>query len=221
MKNYASVITSILVCSYGLFSCSIVKKNHKTNEIIIFQPGPSEGIDAYIEDWPGDNYRNTNWGDYDAFAAVAWTAGEPLVVRCLLKFDLTSIATGTKIKNATLSLFSISTPGIGSGHSTMSGSNDFVLKKIVEPWDEYQVTWNTQPATTREYEIKLKGTNIEMKDYTDIDMTRQVQEMINHPEENYGLMICLEDENYYRRVVFGSSDNTDPQKRPKLVIEIR
>jgi hypothetical protein len=220
MTKRTLIIPFILTLFMAFYSCSLNRKCFKSGDILTLQPGAKDGIDAYIENYQGDNYPNRNWGDYDAFAAVAWTAkGDPLTVRCLLKFDLHKIRAKAKIKKATLSLYAVSTPGIGTGHSTLSGPNDFVLKKITSPWEEHKVTWNTQPSVTDKNEIILLATNSETQDFTDIDMTDLVQEMIEKPGGNYGLMISLMNENHYRRVIFGSSDNANSQKRPKLVIE--
>jgi hypothetical protein len=220
MKIFILVASAIFLCCITFSSCSSNKKIYKQGNSITMQPRASDGIDSYIEYWNGDNYSNRTWGDYDAFAAVAWTSkGDPLIVQCLIKFNLKGIDKKTKIKRATLSLYAISTPGIGEGHSTMSGSNAFALKKITEPWDEYTVTWNTQPATTKEDQVVLPASTNDMQDYEDIDITTLIQEMISIPNENHRLMIELLNQEYYRRVVFGSSDNADPMKRPKLVIE--
>jgi hypothetical protein len=220
MKKNTLIICLIAICSIGFFSCSCTKKVYKPGDVLMLQPGPKEGIDAYIEDWAGENYPNRNWGDNDVFAAIAWTAqGSPLIVRSLLKFDLSFIRTNTSIKRATLSLYAVNSKSIGKGHSSMSGSNEFILKKITSPWNEHSVTWNTQPSVTNQNQIVLPATISDNQDYTDIDLTGLIQEMINKPSDNYGIMISLETEDYYRRLLFGSSDNPDIQKRPKLVIE--
>jgi len=217
MKKAILILLISSLC--GLYSCNTSHKYVKTGKVLTFQPGPKDGIDAYIEDWPGENYPNRNWGNYDAFTAVAWTShGAPLKVRCLLKFDLRHIHTKSPIRKATLSLYSVGTPGIGPGHSAMSGSNEFVLAKVTSPWDELKVTWNTQPSFTEEAAIRLPETSSEKQDFLDIDVTKMVQDMIDNPENNYGIMIKLANEEYYRRVIFGSSDNNDPMKRPKLTI---
>jgi hypothetical protein len=187
--------------------------------IVSFRPGPEKGIDAYIENYPNDNYANRNWGDYDSFTAVAWTAnGIPLVVRSLLKFDLTSISSSTKIKRATLTLYSVNSTGIGDGHSTLSGPNGFSLNRITSPWDEHKVTWNLQPTYTNQDSIIFPQTNNDFEDFYNIDVTKLVQLMISSPSSNYGFLIKLNDETEYRRVLFGSSDNKDVFKRPILVI---
>ena len=33
-------------------------------------------------------------------------------------------------------------------HSTLSFSNEAVLRRVIEPWEEDVVTWNNQPAVT-------------------------------------------------------------------------
>ena len=101
----------------------------------------------------------------------------------------------------------------------MSGENDFTLNRITSNWDENTVTWNTQPSVSMINEIQLPATTSENQDFIDIDITQWIQEMIDKPAENYGFMIRLKNETYYRRVIFGSSDNANSEKRPKLVIK--
>lgn len=220
MKQSTFTATLLAFVLFSFYSCSSSKHYYKVGDVVNIQPNAKDGIDAYIEKYPNDNYSNRNWGSYDAFAAVAWTAqGDPLTVRCLLKFDLSKIGAKKPIKKATLSLFAVSTPGIGTGHSTMSGENDFTLNRITSNWDENTVTWNTQPSVSMANEIQLPATTSENQDFIDIDITQWIQEMIDKPAENYGFMIRLKNETYYRRVIFGSSDNAISEKRPKLVIE--
>jgi hypothetical protein len=218
-KMRTSILIVLLICISALFSFTQFKKSPNLEKKLVIQPGPVDGIDAYIEYYDGENYPNRNWGDYDAFTAIAWTAGEPLIVRSLLKFDFSDLCFKSKIKKATLSLFAVGSKSIGTGHSSMSGPNDFSLMQITSPWDEHEVTWNNQPSVSAENVIHLSATDLESKDYTDIDVTGLVQEMIDNPEKNYGIEIRLNTESYYRRVIFGSSDNANPEKRPKLVIE--
>jgi len=203
-----------------LAGCSSGKNLTNAYSRLVLQPGGEEGIDAFIEAWPYENYSNTNWSSYKGFAAAAWTAGGiQTTARSLLKFDLKSIPAQKRIRRATLSLYSVSLPYIGEGHSSLSGPNDFIINRVISEWDEKKVTWNTQPRVTREGEIILPPSGSPDQDYTNIDVTELVQFMINNPSKNYGIMIRLLNESYYRSVVFGSSDYPNPEKRPKLVIE--
>ena len=42
--------------------------------------------------------------------------------------------------------------------------------------------------------------------------------MVNDPANSHGFSIALQNESYYRRLVFASSDNMDPTKHPKLEV---
>lgn len=194
--------------------------SYAPGDTMYLQPGPLEGIDAFIELAETDGYPNRNWGTHEAVVASAWTAqGEPLVVRSLLTFDLSAISPSVKIKRAKLSLFAVAAQGVGEGHSTLSGSNMFELVRVVSPWHEDAVTWNSQPIIADTGAVRLPASMDDWQDYLQIDVTRDVADMIAHPSANHGWMVKLVREDYYRRVIFGSSDHADPAKRPKLSIE--
>lgn len=106
---------------------------------------------------------------------------------------------------------------MGKGHSQIF-SNDFLILKVISPWDEHNVTWNTQPNVSEDDIIFVRGTDEKYKDYQ-IDITKFVKEWIEKPKENYGIMIKLVYEEPYNMVLFGSSDNENPEKRPKLLLE--
>jgi len=218
--KFKTQVLCIMTICFMLAGCSSGKNLTNAYSRLVLQPGGEEGIDAFIEAWPYENYSNTNWSSYKGFAAAAWTAGGiQTTARSLLKFDLKSIPAQKRIRRATLSLYSVSLPYIGEGHSSLSGPNDFIINRVISEWDEKKVTWNTQPRVTREGEIILPPSGSPDQDYTNIDVTELVQFMINNPSKNYGIMIRLLNESYYRSVVFGSSDYPNPEKRPKLVIE--
>jgi hypothetical protein len=52
----------------------------------------------------------------------------------------------------------------------------------------------------------------------DIDVTGMVRDMVAIGQ-NYGFCLELQEENYYRSIVFGGSRSADSTKRPKLVVE--
>ena len=45
-----------------------------------------------------------------------------------------------------------------------------------------------------------------------------VQFFVNNQEENYGFMIKLQTEEYYRRLIFASSDNQYEELWPRLTV---
>lgn len=197
---------------YATFSFDIVK-------LLVLQPDAEHGTDAFIENWPEQNYSNRNFGTHREFQTSAWTAGGiPLVVRGLIKFDLTSIPEGSEIRNARLYLYSVANTVNGPGHSPLTGSNEFILQKVTSSWDEMEVTWNTQPTTTGIGQILLPASDSCLQDYV-IDITEFVQDMVDDPANNFGLMMKLNTEEHYRKILFASSDyGDDSLKHPKLVV---
>jgi hypothetical protein len=82
-----------------------------------------------------------------------------------------------------------------------------------------EVTWNTQPMTTSQYQIYLPPSTDPFQDYTDIDVTEVITKLFTEPENYHGLMLRLITEDYYRCLLFASSDYTDTiECRPKLEI---
>jgi len=221
-NNTIDVILEVLPFSFGkesaygynTFSFDVV-------QTIELKPNSAEGIDAFIEDYPRNGYSDRNFGNHSEILSAGWTTqGISLVVRSLLKFDLSAIPTDLEIYHANLYLYSADNTVNGPGHSTLSGSNELIIQKVTSDWEELTVTWNTQPTTTDIGEIVLPASDSSSQDYT-IDMSEMVQEMIANPESNYGFMLKLQNENYYRRTLFASSDNVLSSKHPKLIISYK
>ncbi len=178
------------------------------------QPDAVSGKDAWIFSLIPSN----NYGDHADIDAAAWTSGgNPYVLRSLFEFDLSSIPSGAVVNNATLSLYHNPTSN-NAGHSTLDGSNASYLRRVVDDWDEYSVNWQNQPSTTTSNQVSLPATISQNEDFDNIDVTQLVQDMIDNPSSSFGFMIQLQTEVLYRSVIFASSDNADPTKRPKLVI---
>lgn len=179
-----------------------------------FRPGFEEGIDAYLRSLT----PNTNYGEHPDFSATAWTfGGQYVAVRNLLFFDLFSIPQNAVVSSAKLSLYSYNSPWNGS-HSTMSGSNEAYLSRVISSWNEYAVTWNTMPTITTQNHVYLPATLYAIQDYIDIDVTLLVQDMLADPFNSYGFMMQLITEQFYRRMLFASSDHADSTLHPKLEV---
>ena len=184
------------------------------------QPNSADGKDAYITNWSNNNWINTNFGTINDYIAIAWTdGGVPYVGRSLIDFDLSSIPSNAIITNAYLSLYNNpNSSQVNGQHSSLSGSNQSVLKKIVSPWSENSVTWNTQPATSSLNQVTLPQSPGPNDDYININITSLIQDKVSNPSDNFGFMLQLGTESYYRSLIFASSDHVDPLKRPRLAV---
>ncbi|MCP4123327.1 MAG: DNRLRE domain-containing protein [Bacteroidetes bacterium] len=174
--------------------------------------------DARISVKPADpNEANSNYGDFEGITAQAQTSNlNPVQYRGLLEFDLSSIASGSTIDKAELSLFY----NLTSIHfqSSQSGSNACNLQRVVTDWDESSVTWNTQPDVTTINQVTLAQSISTTQDYVDIDVTQLIQDMVDDPSESHGFLLRLITEIEYRKMIFASSDHASAGLQPRLVV---
>ena len=219
-----SLFQLTLIClSFILLQTSCKKEKIKDKDgcehQMILQPNYEYGKDALIfterPDWNGGYYRG--------LSITAWTwyslGYDDGIMRGLLEFNLNSLPKGAVIKKAELSLFHNPSVGENSGnHSTRNGSNAVKIEEILEPWLEHKVTWNNQPKTNPNSFVQLSASTSNDQDYRNIDITKFVKKWHQQPELNNGMMLKLNSENYYRCLLFASSDEDNTQLHPKLVI---
>lgn len=164
---------------------------------------------------------NTNYNTYPRIASTAWThSGSQISYRTLLKFDVSAIPAGTVVQSATLYLYS--DPANTSGeisNQPLSGSNAFYLEKVSQNWNPTAVTWNSQPVTTTTGRVWTGPSSSGTENIT-VNITALVQDMINSPSANYGLMMKLENEVYYRSRSYASTNHTNTALHPKLVVTL-
>jgi len=200
---------SILVLNLTVHSDSFT-------QIIVLQPDSTKGKDASIRSlWPTRNFDN-----FVKFYVSAWThSGTPMKGRALIDFDLTQIPSNALITNASLSLYSSGGADLDLGdHSTRSGSNASYIERITSPWEESEVTYDTQPTTTTTNRVSLPATTSSNQDFLDIDVTALVEDMIADSENSHGFRMRLQTESFYRNLGFYTSDYVDAAKHPKLEI---
>lgn len=187
---------------------------------LFLQPDSVCGKDATVWNAPGFPNGNTNYGSGDFLGAHAWTnSGTPDTSRSLIEFDLDQIASGSYIVEAHLSLYNNpNTVFAGGEHSTLSGLNSAYIRRIVQPWDESEVNWFTQPATTTLHQTSIPASSGPHDDYINIDVTQLVQDMVDSAATSFGFEIRLVREQFYRALVFASSDCANPGLRPKLIV---
>ena len=210
MKNifYHSLFSAVLL----LISCNIVLGQ----TVLVLQPGAEDGKDTYVSSLG----HTTNYGDAVDSPAMAWTyQGAPFILRAFIEFDLSSMPQGTVIVSALLSLYNNPNSGHNNGeHSSLSGPNTYWLYRIIEEWDEHAMIWDDQPSTTALHMVTLPQSISPHQDYEDIDVTQLVQDMVDSPESSHGFLLRLATEEYYRSMIFASSDHPDAARHPKLVI---
>ncbi|MBL0103476.1 MAG: DNRLRE domain-containing protein [Bacteroidetes bacterium] len=185
---------------------------------VTLQPDSVCGKDALIANNIPSGLNYSNHGDSPEFNALAWTlSGARSDHRSLLEFDLSFIPAGSQIISAELSLFWDPTSS-NPGHSTMSGSNSATLFEIDAPWDEHTVTWVNQPPSSPLHSVAFPASTSSTQDYLNIDVHDMIQDFVDHPESNYGMILQLDNENAYRSLIFASSDHPNPNLHPKLVL---
>ncbi len=186
------------------------------SQCLTLHPG-AEGKDARVN----SHFYTSTWPDHREFTAMAWTnGGNEVIVRSFISFDLSQIPSNAELEYAKLSLYSFYSPGNGH-HSTFSGSNASFIQRVIEPWEEATINWNNQPLTTVENQVTLAQSGDSIQDYLDVDVTAIIRDILETPNEGYGMMIRLKEEQYYRKMIFASGDNSDESLRPKLQVCFR
>ena len=208
------ILFPLLVINSCVEFCNSPKDNKGKLQL---RPGPAEGKDATL--WscmPEHNFG----GDID-IEAMAWTwyslGLSEGILRGIFEFDLSSLPPLAQIDSARLSLYN--NPGSSENdgeHSKLSGSNLAVLQRIIEHWEEDVVTWNSQPNTTAQNETYLTESYDPHQDYINIDVTQLVRDMAEDPANSYGFLLKLENERFYRAMIFASSDHINKNVRPLL-----
>ncbi|MCF6407914.1 DNRLRE domain-containing protein [Chitinophaga filiformis] len=190
----------------------------------IFQPDSCNGKDATVFVKTGlPEWSDRNFGQRDEISASGWTyggqGGEDGYSRTFIDFDgLKSIPRGTVITSATLSLYGkTSSIFIKQGNA---GDNDCFIERVTGSWDENTIGWNNKPNITYKHQTVLPGSNGSQWKYNvDVDVTMLVQDMTDLPaDSSHGFCIQLQGEEYYRNLLFASSEHTDPSLRPKLTV---
>ncbi len=192
--------------------------NSCNTKTVVLQPG-TEGIDAYVSSLSPNN----NFGVYGNDIS-AWTnQGTPYMSMTLLNFDYRNIPNTATIQGARLTLYADTSTifhpsvSIPKGHSQLSFTNEWLLKKITSPWDENFVTWNSMPQIDQASSIELPVSTANFQAYT-IDLTNFVSEEFasgNH----YGFRMEVKNKIPYNCVIFYSSDGPYPALRPKIEID--
>ncbi|WP_207515596.1 DNRLRE domain-containing protein [Longitalea luteola] len=153
--------------------------------------------------------------------AAAWTCysgGYPTCnFRSLFRYELSSLPTNTRITSAKLHLYAKSNNINGLyGSPTYGSSNNALLQQVTAPWTVGGTGWNNQPVTTTERQKQLPQSSSTAQDYV-VDVTDFVQTWVKQPEQNHGMLLRLQAEQYYNSLIFNSGQAPDSLK-PRLEI---
>lgn len=179
---------------------------------LILQPDGSTGKDARIFNLDALG----NFGsDPDLIASqLEYSGGEPGTTRSLIEFDLSSLPKGANVTNATLSLYHNGTSGT-PGHL---GTNATYIRRLIQPWDENTVAWNMQPFYSTDDEVLIPQSGVPDQNYENIDVTGIVKYTVDHPNTSHGFIMMLQTEEGLGSMKFYSSDGSNPDERPRLVV---
>lgn len=218
-----NVTLSLVLFSSFIASNSFSQKN-STKELV-FQPGPNKGKDAWIQNVQGlPAIADKNFGHVDQLIAESWTfygmGGSTGQLSGLLDFtDLQRIPQGARVNYAYLSLYGV--PSSAANDRGNVGGNTCYLQRVINAWEEDKVTWNNQPRITPINQVIIPASNDRNWNYhvLDLNVTKLVQDIIDlPPSQRYGFSIRLQQNDYYRSMLFASSDYAEASRHPKLRI---
>ena len=209
---------SISILFLLIFSSAFAQNINNFDSCMVIQPDGENGIDAEIFSCSSYGYDTTNFGNIQDICATDWTRfGQESIIRSLIFFDLSVVPTNKTIKSAKLSLYYNPSSTEGQ-HSSLTGANTSEIQRITTPWSEYGVTWTNQPQTTSLHKVTLSASTSPTQNFINVDITQLVIDSRNNPSSSYGFLFKQITEQYYRKLVFASSDHPTDSLHPKLVI---
>ena len=93
-----------------------------------------------------------------------------------------------------------------------------MIQRVTSPWTEGEVTWETAPSVSTANQVELASSSAPDQDYLDIDVTNLIQDVVDNPNNSFGFMLSLQEESFYRRMNFASSDHENSALHPKIEI---
>jgi hypothetical protein len=168
----------------------------------------------------GVDHTSNGWMDVPL---ISWTSGgNPLTIRSLLKFDLSSIPQTSTIESANLYLYSYPSP-VPDGNlvdANVGSNNSVVLQRVTSNWTASTVTWFNQPAGTSQDQVLISHTPLTTLDMN-LDVTNVISTIVS-TNSNYGFVMKLQNETPFTSRIFVSSHSPLPSsKYPKLVVVYR
>ncbi|MEW6684794.1 MAG: DNRLRE domain-containing protein [Candidatus Edwardsbacteria bacterium] len=137
----------------------------------IFQPGPTLGKDAYVD----QNNPTTNYGTNVALSVERRTNR---IRRSYLEFDISSLPTIGAVDSAFLNLY----------QNAQAAANNLTIqcRRVTSSWDESTITWNLQPTFTATVTDSITTNSNGWKRWT---TSEYVQGWYQNTYPNYGFLL--------------------------------
>jgi hypothetical protein len=162
----------------------------------IFLPG----ADTYVD----SSNPTQSFADAETLQILRLIFGNTtLQQRTYLRFNLAAIPRGSTVQGAELELYQ----AVGSG-------NPVFVHQVTTAWDAAQTTWNNQPAVSLWDAWSAPATTNAYILYTSSALITLVQNWVNDPDANFGLMLDTAATTGDARV-FHSTEH--PEQRPPLL----
>ncbi len=200
----------------------IVVSNTYSQTTIVFKPDAECGKDASMTNsatWDNGTMPNSiPVPNRQALRVEAWTAnsnGSPEHDwRSVIEFqELKNIETAI-VNSAILKLYAF--PNYPYANGGQAEVNTSEIYRVIESWEEDQVTWVTQPNIDLNGVVEIPHNN--NYDFIEVDLTEMVQTMIDNPDSSFGFLLRQKDESPYGSMNFASSDYPDFSRVPELTI---
>ncbi|HYW96328.1 MAG TPA: DNRLRE domain-containing protein [Bacteroidales bacterium] len=185
-------------------------------ESVIIKPGPDKGKDALISDLE----PTTNFGSSAYFEASF--ISEPVLTvmrtnRSLIWFDMNAVPKSAKIEKVMLTLY-MKKPLSWDTLYENTAWYVAVFQQVIEPWDEYGVTWDNQPATTETNQVYVSPQPQLSSNARTYDITSLYNPMLESPLPMAGILFKLYPSPQFPGFRFASSDDHLPAMRPELKV---
>ena len=190
---------SVLVDPAIIDTLSLQPTNNP-NEIMLLNNNGTDNSSTNIE-WPVE----------------AWTnGGGSFTIREIFKFDLSSIASSSKIVSANLQIFSDTLPTNGNLiDANFGASNSLLLEEVNQSWSSSTVGWFNQPTVSSSIIDTIPVTTSNFLNLN-IDVTKMVADMVKN--SNYGFLLRMQNESIYNSRIFCSSYYSDAKRHPQLIV---
>ncbi|TKK68928.1 DNRLRE domain-containing protein [Ilyomonas limi] len=189
---------------------------------LIIHPGPNSGQDVYADQWGATGSGNQN--HVPELPVNSWDYGGGITTRSFIKFpQLKNVPINARVVSAKLFLYTAE--NFLNHPQGNTGDNRCAVQRIISHnWREAGLTWDNQPEATTENQAIIQASDQATQQFNYnpiVDVTAMVQQMVAHPETNYGFKLKILNEVPDAAVNFASSEAASPSFRPKLAVTYR